>query len=113
MDVRFTSKRTARCPLFPRKQQTSSGPLGRRWSIFHGDFEITPEAIGSWVKRNHAIGLAGDSIYDSHLRRDREGIEIHSSDYMESARCALVEPSVFEELGQAIIAMIDWAGSAF
>jgi len=106
-------KADSQMSAIPKKAADIIWPLGRGWSIFHGDFEITPEAIGSWVKRHHAIGLAGDSIYDSHLRRDREGIEIYSSDYMESARCALVDPSVFEELGQAIIAMIDWAGSAF
>jgi hypothetical protein len=88
-------------------------PLGRGWSILHGDFEITPEAIGSWGKHHHAIRLAGDSIYDSQLGRDRKGIEIHSPHHMESAGCVLVDPSVFEELRYAIIAMTDEAGSVF
>src|SRR5262249_26665405 len=47
------------------------------------------------------------------LGRDREGIEIHGSHHMESAGCVLVDPSVFEELRHAIIAMTDDAGSAF
>jgi len=87
--------------------------LGVGLSIFYGDLEITPEAIGSWGKRHHAIGLASDSIYDGQLGRDREGIEIHGSHHMESAGCVLVDPSVFEELRHAIIAMTDDAGRAF
>ena len=77
------------------------------------DLESLPQAISSWGKRHHAPGLATYSIYDRQLGRDREGIEIHSSHHMKSAGCVIVDPNIFEELGHAIIAMINEAGSAF
>lgn len=53
---------------------------GRGWSIPYGTYLITPDEVGKWGSRHHAIGLNhDDGIYDPVLKRMREGVEMHAA----------------------------------
>jgi hypothetical protein len=94
-------------------QSFKYGSGGNGASIPYGDHKITPGALGSWGEHHKAIGLADGTIPDPQLDRDREGIEIHAADHLESAGCIVVLEKYFKALKEAIQSMIAANGQAF
>jgi hypothetical protein len=55
------------------------GSGGRGESIPYGDYQITPDSVGSWGSRHGAIGIANGTMPDPKLHWDRNGIEFHAA----------------------------------
>ena len=91
------------------------GSGGEGWALDYGDYEITPDDVGSWGSRHGAIGIAHDEIWDVRLRRYREGIELHAAtnDSLKTEGCVAIERQQWAAVKRAVLAMIDEAGHAF
>ena len=92
----------------------SGGSRGSN-SIPFGTYPITPGTIGPWGRRNGAIGINNNAIYDKSLGRMRQGIEIHAahSASMVTQGCIAIAGSQFREFRRHVLAMVRKHGTVF